>query len=98
MKHCTKCGRKYDDLSLLYCTEDGTPLTPRFDSEAKTVKLAELTPADIVMEIADHVRRLPLRQGEEVLVRSENLKSLGLTLNQISENFSAAVRQIGFEW
>jgi len=43
------------------------------------------------------VRRLPLPQGEEVLVRFENLKSVGLTLNQISENFSAAVRQSGFE-
>jgi len=52
MKHCTKCGRKYDDPSLLYCTDDGTPLNPRFDSEAETVKIAELTPADIVVEIA----------------------------------------------
>lgn len=49
------------------------------------------------MEIADYLTRLQLRVGEERLVRFDDLKSLGLMLNQISEHFPAAVRQVGFE-
>ena len=97
MKHCTKCGRKYGDPSLDYCTEDGTPLTPRFDSDAETEKIPEWSTADIVMEIADHLRRLQLRAGEERLVRFEDLKPLGLTSSQINENFLGAVHHAGFE-
>jgi hypothetical protein len=97
MKQCTKCGRKYDDPSIMFCTEDGIPLTPRFDSEAETVKVPEWSPVDIQMEIADYLIRLQLRVGEQRLVRFEDLKHLGLTANQISENFSAAVRQVNFE-
>lgn len=97
MKHCTKCGREYYDPSLKFCTEDGTSLTPRFDSEAETVKVPEWSQADIEIEIADYLRRLQLRAGEECLVRFEDLKSLGLTSSQINENFPAAVRQVGFE-
>lgn len=97
MKHCTKCNRQYDDPSLKFCTEDGTPLTPQFDSEAETVKIPELSVADIEMEIADYLRRLQVRAGEERLVRFEDLKPLGLTLSQINENFRAAVSQVGFE-
>ena len=97
MKQCTKCGREYDDSSLQYCTDDGTPLTPRFDSEAETVKVPEWSPTDIEMEIADSLRRLQLRVGDERLVRFEDLKPLGLTLKQISENFPAAVRRAALE-
>src|SRR5688572_32702440 len=97
LKQCTKCGREYDDPSIKFCTEDGTPLTPRFDSEAETVRIPEWSPADIVMEIADYLRRLQLRAGEERLVRFEDLKSVGLTSRQINENFPEAVSQVGFE-
>ena len=97
MKHCPKCNRQYSDPSLNFCTEDGTPLTPRFDSEAETVKVPEWSQADIEMEIGDYLTRLQLRAGEQRLVRFEDLKSLGLTLKQISENFSAGVRQAKFE-
>ena len=97
MKHCTKCGREYDDPSLKFCTEDGTPLTPRFDSEAETVRVPELSQADIEMEIADHLTRLQLRPGEQRLIRFEDLKPLGLTQKQVSENFPAGVRQAKFE-
>lgn len=97
MKHCIKCGRKYADPSLQYCTDDGTPLTPRFDSEAETVKIPELSPADIEMEIADYLRRLQLRAGEERLIRFEDLKPLGLTSTQINAHFPAAVQQLKLE-
>jgi len=97
MKHCTKCNRQYDDPSLNFCTDDGTPLTPQFDSEAETVKIPEWSPADIEMEIADHLTRLQLRPGEQRLIRFEDLKPLGLTQKQVSENFPAGVRQAKFE-
>ena len=97
MKHCTKCARQFDDPSIKFCTEDGTPLTPRFDSEAETVRVPEWNQADIQMEIADYLNRLQLRAGEQRLVRFEDLKPLGLTLKQISENFPSGVRQVNFE-
>ena len=97
MKHCTKCGREYDDSSIKFCTEDGTPLTPRFDAEAETVKVPEWSLADVEMEIADYLSRLQLHAGEQRLVRFEDLRPLGLTLKQISENFPAGVRQANFE-
>lgn len=97
MKHCTKCGREYDDPSLQFCTEDGTPLIPRFDSEAETVRVPEWSQADIEMEIADHLTRLKLSPGEQRLIRFEDLKPLGLTQKQVSENFPAGVRQAHFE-
>jgi hypothetical protein len=49
------------------------------------------------MEIGDYLRRLGLRPGEERLVRFDDLKALGLTSNQISENFPAGVREAKFE-
>jgi hypothetical protein len=98
MKHCTKCGREYDDPSFKFCTEDNTPLTPRFDSEAETVRVPEWSQADIEMEIADHLTRLQLRPGDQRLIRFEDLKPLGLTQKQVSENFPAGVRQAKFEF
>jgi len=97
MKHCTKCGREFNDPSIKFCTEDGTPLTPRFDSEAETVKVPEWSQADIEMEIADYLTRMQLRPGEQRLIRFEDLKPLGLTQKQISENFPAGVRQANCE-
>jgi len=49
------------------------------------------------MEIADYLTRLQLRKGEQRLVRFEDLKPLSLSLNQVSENFPAAVRQARLE-
>jgi hypothetical protein len=99
MKHCTKCGRQYDDPSLKYCTEDGTPLTPHVDAEATTIKIPELTDLDLVMEISDHLKRLSIRPGENVLVRFEELQSLDplktATLHQIRKNIASAVQQAG---
>ena len=97
MKTCTQCGREYDDSSIKFCTEDGIPLTPRFDSEAATVRVPDWSAADIQMEIADYLMRLQLGAGEQRLIRFEDLKPLGLSVKQINENFSAAVRQVNFE-
>jgi hypothetical protein len=97
MKTCTQCGREYNDPSIKFCTDDGTPLTPRFDSEAETVRVPEWNAADIQMEIADYLTRLQLRPGEQRLIRFDDLKPLGLTVKQINENFLTAVRQVNFE-
>jgi hypothetical protein len=99
MKHCTKCGRQYYDPLLKYCTEDGTRLTPQFDSEAETVKIAELTAQDVVMELTDYLKRLSVRPGENVLVRFEEVRSVeelkSASLKQIRENIGAAAQQAG---
>jgi hypothetical protein len=62
-----------------------------------TIKVPEWSSADITMEIADYLTNLQLRKGERHLIRFEDLKHLGLTLNQISENFPAAVRQAALD-
>ena len=40
MKRCPKCESTYTDVGLNFCLTDGTPLieTPRYDSEAETLK------------------------------------------------------------
>jgi len=81
------------ELRLTEITKDGTCLTLRFDSEAETIKVPEWSSADITMVIADYLTNLQLRKGERHLIRFEDLKPPGLTLNQISENFHAAVCQ-----
>ena len=39
MKQCPKCKRKYDDDSLRFCLEDGTPLFDARDSEAPATEI-----------------------------------------------------------
>ena len=90
-KHCTKCHRQYDDPSLKFCTEDSTPLT-QFDPEAETVKIPELSKADIEMEIADYLRR-NFQTYEPTLIKFEPLTGLGTTTQRISECFETAARQ-----
>ena len=95
MKHCTKCNRQYDDPSLKFCTEDGTPLT-QFDSEAETAKIPELSTADIEMEIADYLRR-NVQTYEPTLIKFEPLTGLGTTTQRISECFETAADKAGFD-
>jgi hypothetical protein len=40
MKRCPKCESTFTDIGLNFCVSDGTPLieTPRYDSEAETLK------------------------------------------------------------
>jgi hypothetical protein len=95
MKHCTKCGRQYSDPSLKYCTEDGTPLSPQFDSEAQTVRIAPaMSPEDLVLEIANYLRRCGIEDG---LVQFEPLaKGFGVTVAEIAEQFEAAAVQVDY--
>jgi hypothetical protein len=95
MKHCTKCHRQYDDPSLKFCTEDGTPLT-HFDSEAETVKIPDLSTADIEMEIADYLRR-NVKTVETTLIKFEDLIGVGLTTQRISECFETAADKAGYD-
>lgn len=39
MKRCPKCKRKYDDDTLRFCLEDGTPLFDASDSEAPATEI-----------------------------------------------------------
>lgn len=39
MKRCSKCNRKYDDDTLRFCLEDGTPLFDARDSEAPPTEI-----------------------------------------------------------
>ena len=39
MKRCPKCKRKYDDETLRFCLEDGTPLFDARDSEAPATEI-----------------------------------------------------------
>jgi F5/8 type C domain-containing protein len=39
MKRCPKCKRKYDDETLRFCLEDGTPLFDARDSEAPSTEI-----------------------------------------------------------
>jgi hypothetical protein len=68
----------------------------RLDGEAETLKIPpkkpEMSPADIIMEIADHLRKT-ISRGEQALVRFEPLTGLGLTIAQISEHFTAAAQK-----
>jgi hypothetical protein len=93
MKRCTKCGRQYSDPSLKYCTEDGTSLSPQFDSEAQTVKIAPaMSPEDLMLEIANYLRRCGIEDG---LVQFEPLaKGLGVTVAEIAEQFEAAAHRL----
>lgn len=95
MKHCTKCGRQYSDPSLNYCTEDGTPLSPQFDSEAETVKIAPaMSPEDLMLEIANYLRRCGIEDG---LVQFEPLaKGYGVTVAEVAEQFEAAAEQVDY--
>jgi hypothetical protein len=95
MKHCTKCGRQYSDPSLKYCTEDGTPLSPQFDAEAQTVKIAPaMSPEDLMLEIANYLRRCGIEDG---LVQFEPLaKGYGVTVAEIAEQFEAAAAQVDY--
>jgi hypothetical protein len=97
MKTCPTCQRQYEDPSLKFCTQDGTALTPRFDSEAETQEIRELTADDIVMEIADYLGKLRAALGREVLVRFEDMRSLGFNLDQINENFATAAKKASFQ-
>jgi tetratricopeptide (TPR) repeat protein len=90
-------SHEYDDSSLQYHTKVGTHLTLRLDSDAETVKIPEWSSADIEVEIADYLTHLQVRIGAQCLVRFEDLKSLGLTLRQISENFPPAVSRARFD-
>jgi hypothetical protein len=95
MKHCTKCSRQYSDPSLNYCTEDGTPLSPQFDAEAETVRIAPaMSPEDLVLEIANYLRRCGIEDG---LVQFEPLaKGFGVTVAEIAEQFEAAAEQVDY--
>jgi hypothetical protein len=70
--------------------------SPRFDAEAETLrnvpKQPEMSPPDIIMEIADHLRKT-ISPGEQTLVRFEPLTGLRLTVAQISEHFTAAAER-----
>jgi len=49
----------------------------------------EMSAQDIIMEIADHLRKT-VDRGEQALIRFEPLTGLKLTMAQISEHFEAA--------
>jgi hypothetical protein len=93
MKRCPKCNRQYD-ASLNFCTEDGTALTPRYDSEAETLKNTpkqpELSPQDVIMELANYLRST-IRPADQVLIRFDQVA--GLTLAQVSEHIDAAAKK-----
>ena len=55
-----------------------------------------MSPQDIVMEIADHLRKT-IGPGEQTLIRFEPLTGLGLTVAQVSQHFEAAVEKAGCE-
>jgi hypothetical protein len=84
--------------ATLQTVSNGTRLTsPLFDTEAETLtkvvpKKPEMSPQDIIMEIADHLRKI-ISPGEQTLVRFEPLMGLGLTVTQISEHFEAAAEK-----
>ena len=91
------------DISLNYCLQDGTQLTsdvPRFDAEAETLKNVpkqpEMSPQDIIMEIANHLRKT-ISPGEQTLVKFEPLTGLKITIPQISEHFTAAAEKADCE-
>lgn len=95
MKHCAKCNRQYEDPSLRFCTEDGTSLT-QFDSEAETVKIPDLSTADIEMEIADYLRK-SVKTSDTTLIKFEALTGLGVTIQRISECFAVGADKGGFD-
>jgi hypothetical protein len=72
----------------------------RFDAEAETLKNVpkqpEMSPQDIIMEIADHLRKT-ISPGEQTLIRFEPLTGLKLTVTQISEHFTAAAEKANCE-
>jgi hypothetical protein len=93
----------YADLSLSFCLDDGTRLInepPKFDAEAATLKNVpkqpEMTPQDIIMEIADHLRKT-ISPGEQRLIKFEPLTGLGITVAQISDHFIAAAEKADCE-
>jgi hypothetical protein len=111
MKRCPTCQRPYTDLSLNFCTEDGTPLiedrgsdleadTLRvgagFDTTRVAPKKPEMSVQDIIMEIADYLRR-NVSPGEIQLIRFEPLTGLGISITQISDNFLAAAEKANCE-
>jgi hypothetical protein len=68
----------------------------RLAETAETLRIPprkpEMSPADIIMEIADHLRKT-ISRGEQTLVRFEPLTGLGLTIAQISDHFIAAAER-----
>src|SRR5882672_2377771 len=73
---------------------------PRFGAEAETPKNVptqpEMSPQDIIMEIADHLRKT-VSPGEQTLIRFEPLTGLRLSITQISEHFIAAAERADCE-
>jgi hypothetical protein len=94
MKHCPKCKRAYVDSTLNFCLDDGSQLSPLYDTEAETLKTPpkkpELSPEDVIMEVADYLRH-NVRPGKQVLIRFEQIT--GLTPLQVSEHFEAAAQK-----
>lgn len=95
MKRCPTCDKEYG-APVNFCPNDGTPLhleghSP--DTEAVTKRMEpKLSAQDIVMEIADHLRKT-VERGEQALIRFDPLTGLGLSMAEISEHFEAAAEK-----
>lgn len=76
MKRCPKCKRQYDDETLRFCLEDGTPLFSAHDSDAPATQILPARAAPTVRPTGATIPSYPsggeLRPPESTEVRQSN--------------------------
>jgi hypothetical protein len=74
MKRCPKCKRKYDDDTLRFCLEDGTPL---FDARESDAPATEILPARASPTLKSSGPTVPSFRGADPVPSSERVTQSG---------------------